>query len=99
MTRGCRSPYIDAGGRPWSAERLDALLSDCAVRLVVEQGARVGSHGAGDQWAPGAVLAWALKRYSRPEPPALLLLLVTRFFDLGLEPGLDPAPSHRSGEP
>jgi hypothetical protein len=84
MNRAC--PYLDILGRPWLAARLDALLCDVAVRLVVEHGARVGSHGAGDRWAPGAVLAWAQRRYRRPEPAALLLLLVTRFFDLGLEP-------------
>lgn len=86
MNRSC--PYVDADGRPWPAERLDALLSDSAVRLVVEHGARVGSHRSGDRWSPGAVLAWAQRRYCRPEPAALLLLLVTRFFDLGLEPDL-----------
>lgn len=97
MTRAF--PYTDIGGRHWPEARLDALLADVAVRVVVEHGARIGSHSAGDRWAPGAVLAWGQRRYRRPEPAALLLLLVTRFFDLGLEAGLDPAPSHRSGEP
>lgn len=78
--------YVDIDGRPWPVERLDALLSDAAVRLVVEHGARLGSHSAGDRWAPGAVLAWAQRRYRRPESAALLL--VARFFDLGLEPDL-----------
>lgn len=86
MTRA--SPYLDIQGRPWLASQLDALLSDATVRLIVEHGARLGSHSAGDRWAPGTVLAWAQRRYIRPEPAALLLLLVTRFFDLGLEPDL-----------
>ncbi|MEH3118874.1 MAG: hypothetical protein PGN25_15115 [Methylorubrum populi] len=81
--------YVDIDGRPWSVERLDALLSDGAVRLIVEQGARIGSHSAGNRWAPGALLAWAQKRYRRPEAAALLLLLVARFFDLGFEPDID----------
>lgn len=83
-----RAAYFDIDGRPWPVERLGALLSDDAVRLVVEHGARIGSHGAGDRWAPGLVLAWAQRRYRRAEPASLLLLLVTRFFDLGLEPDL-----------
>jgi hypothetical protein len=83
-----RAFYFDIDGRPWPAERLDALLSDATVRLVAEHGARIGSHGAGDRWAPGLVLAWAQRRYRRDEPASLLLLLVTRFFDLGLEPDL-----------
>lgn len=80
--------YVDALGRLWPVTHIDAMLADQSVRLVVEQGAQIGSHGAGDRWSPGIVWAWAGKRYGRQEPAALLLLLVTRFFDLGLEPDL-----------
>ncbi|CAO4179465.1 hypothetical protein EEDFHM_03524 [Methylorubrum populi] len=82
------SAYVDAEGHTWLTERLDALLSDHAVRLVVEQGARVGTLNETDRWSPGAVLAWGQKLYRRHEPAALLPLLVTRFFDLGSEPDL-----------
>lgn len=81
-------PYLDKQGRPWLASQLDALLCDSAVRLVVEHGARIGTGNEADRWSSGLVLAWAQKRYRRPEPAALLLLLVTRFFDLGGEPDI-----------
>lgn len=84
-----RPPYLDFLGRAWTVERLDALLADEAVRLVVEQGARIGQRRDDASWSPGKVVAWSRRRYRREEPAALLLLLVTRFFDLGNEPDLE----------
>lgn len=73
--------YLDIYGRRWTASKLDTLLADPAVLWTVKLGFVQGANVRGG-WNPGAVLAWARTQYGREEPAALLLLLVTRFFDL-----------------
>jgi hypothetical protein len=85
------NPYVDVMGRAWPVAKLDALLTDPEVLQTVLTGASVGLR-SDRTWRPAFVLEWAGWRYTREEPTALLLLLVTRFFDtkgahhLGREP-------------
>lgn len=76
------TPYIDFTGRRWPTERLDSLLSDSSVLMVVEDGVRIGASTSASLWCPFTVKDWAECRYRRREPAALLTLLVWRFFEL-----------------
>ena len=73
--------YLDIYGRPWATTKLDALLADPGVLWSVKLGFMQGANLRGS-WSPGAVLAWARTQYRREEAAVLLLLLVTRFFDV-----------------
>jgi len=73
-------PYIDILGNIWPDDKLSALLADPDVSLTVMSGVSMGLRPDGT-WSPAAVLNWAKIRYTREEPAALLLLLVTLYFD------------------
>lgn len=72
--------YIDPLGRKWSAGRLDWLLADYDVMRTVLSAVNVGLR-PDHTWSPGAVFAWAKVRYPRECVAALLLVIVTRYFD------------------
>jgi len=74
------NPYVDVIGRSWSAKKLDVLLADPEVFQTVVTGASIGLR-PDRTWQPAFVLEWAGWRFSRVEPAAQLLLLVTRFYD------------------
>lgn len=80
LARPWPTSYVDPIGRAWTVEKLDALLSDFAVRARVQDLYGIGYvHPNG--FSPGKVYAWASKRYRRQEVAALLLVLVTRHRD------------------
>lgn len=83
---GRKSFDRDMLGRAWTFETLDRLLGEPAVLRKVEAAARSGMTIDRRTWSPTAVMRWARDQYSREEPAALLLLLVHRFFAIGLDP-------------
>lgn len=72
--------YIDCLGTGWPIPKLDEMLTDKDVLLIVTTGANIGLLSDGT-WSPGRVWSWAGTRYRRQEVAALALVLITRFFD------------------
>lgn len=74
------SAYTDVLGRKWAVDKLDALIAAPDVYPTVLAGVSQGLE-PNHTWCPARVLGWARLRYTRESSAALLLLLVTRYFD------------------